>query len=125
MKRFYRTVSVGEAPGGFAVMLDGKPVRTPRKLPFAVDAGVGHLKAALRDVGAEVADADGADQLVLADPGYEIGELVFGRLAGLLMLALVHPIGITGLVHRDLWQGVPAAGDLIQQPVYELLSFPL
>lgn len=36
MKRFYRTVSVGEAPGGFAVMLDGKPVRTPRKLPFAV-----------------------------------------------------------------------------------------
>ena len=36
MKRFYRTVSVGAAPGGFAVMLDGRPVRTPRKLPFAV-----------------------------------------------------------------------------------------
>jgi chaperone required for assembly of F1-ATPase len=36
MKRFYRTVSIGAAADGFAVMLDGKPVRTPRKLPFAV-----------------------------------------------------------------------------------------
>ena len=36
MKRFYRTVAVREAAAGFAVLLDGKPIRTPRKLAFAV-----------------------------------------------------------------------------------------
>ena len=30
-KRFYETVSVGRGEGGFAVLLDGKPVRTPGK----------------------------------------------------------------------------------------------
>jgi chaperone required for assembly of F1-ATPase len=36
-KRFYANVSVGEAPaGGYQVLLDGKPVRTPRKLPLTV-----------------------------------------------------------------------------------------
>ena len=29
MKRFYKEVSVGPADGGFAVLLDGRPVRTP------------------------------------------------------------------------------------------------
>ncbi len=29
MKRFYKDVSVGAAAGGFAVLLDGKPVKTP------------------------------------------------------------------------------------------------
>ena len=29
MKRFYKEVSVGPANGGFAVLLDGRPVRTP------------------------------------------------------------------------------------------------
>ena len=29
MKRFYKDVSVGPAEGGFAVLLDGRPVRTP------------------------------------------------------------------------------------------------
>jgi chaperone required for assembly of F1-ATPase len=36
MRRSYRTVAVSEAAGGFAVMLDGKPIRTPRKLGLAV-----------------------------------------------------------------------------------------
>lgn len=36
MKRFYRTVAVDVGAGGFMVTLDGKPIRTPRKLPFAV-----------------------------------------------------------------------------------------
>jgi chaperone required for assembly of F1-ATPase len=35
-KRFYVTVSVGEADGGFSVLLDGRPVRTPKKLPLVV-----------------------------------------------------------------------------------------
>jgi chaperone required for assembly of F1-ATPase len=29
MKRFYKDVSVGAAAGGFAVLLDGKPIKTP------------------------------------------------------------------------------------------------
>ena len=31
MKRFYKDVSVAPAPGGFAVLLDGKPVKTPAR----------------------------------------------------------------------------------------------
>src|SRR5579883_2354242 len=29
MKRFYKTVSVGPGEGGFTILLDGRPVRTP------------------------------------------------------------------------------------------------
>jgi chaperone required for assembly of F1-ATPase len=31
MKRFYKTVSVAPADGGFAVLLDGKPIQTPAR----------------------------------------------------------------------------------------------
>jgi chaperone required for assembly of F1-ATPase len=41
-KRFYKTVEVAEKPGGFAVLLDNKPVRTPARndllLPTAKSA---------------------------------------------------------------------------------------
>lgn len=36
MKRFYKTVAVTEADGGFSVALDGRPIRTPGRLAFAV-----------------------------------------------------------------------------------------
>jgi chaperone required for assembly of F1-ATPase len=36
MKRFYKEVSVAPAEGGFAVLLDGKPIRTPAKAVLAV-----------------------------------------------------------------------------------------
>jgi len=35
-KRFYKTVSVAEENGSFAVLLDGKPMKTPAKRPFAL-----------------------------------------------------------------------------------------
>lgn len=35
-KRFYREASIGEGAGGFALLLDGKPTRTPAKLPLVV-----------------------------------------------------------------------------------------
>jgi chaperone required for assembly of F1-ATPase len=35
-KRFYQDVTVGPAGSGFAILLDGKPVRTPKKLPLVV-----------------------------------------------------------------------------------------
>jgi chaperone required for assembly of F1-ATPase len=36
-KRFYTAVSVGAASGGgFSILLDGRPVRTPKKLPLTV-----------------------------------------------------------------------------------------
>lgn len=35
-KRFYREVTVDAQPGGFAIHLDGKPVRTPKKRPLIV-----------------------------------------------------------------------------------------
>ncbi len=35
-KRFYKAVTVAPADGHFAILLDGKPVRTPRKLPLRV-----------------------------------------------------------------------------------------
>jgi len=36
VKRFYTSAGVTEAPEGFGVALDGKPVRTPAKRPLAV-----------------------------------------------------------------------------------------
>ncbi len=36
MKRFYKSAGVTEAPEGFGVALDGKPVRTPAKRPLVV-----------------------------------------------------------------------------------------
>ena len=33
--RFYRAAAVGEGPDGFAVLLDGRPVRTPARRPLA------------------------------------------------------------------------------------------
>lgn len=38
-KRFYATVSVEERPGGFVVLLDGKPVRTPGKAVLVLPTG--------------------------------------------------------------------------------------
>jgi chaperone required for assembly of F1-ATPase len=35
-KRFYKEASIGEADGGFAVLLDGKPVNTPAKRKLIV-----------------------------------------------------------------------------------------
>ena len=35
-KRLYKTVSVEKGEGGFAILLDGRPVRTPEKLPLVV-----------------------------------------------------------------------------------------
>ena len=36
VKRFYKDVSVGEADGGFHVLLDTRPVKTPRRAPQTV-----------------------------------------------------------------------------------------
>jgi chaperone required for assembly of F1-ATPase len=35
-RKFYKTVSVAKRPEGFAVLLDGKPVRTPARAEFVV-----------------------------------------------------------------------------------------
>ena len=36
MKRFYDKVAVAPTAAGFAVELDGRPIRTPKKAAFAV-----------------------------------------------------------------------------------------
>ncbi len=36
MKRFFKSAVVAEAAGGYAVLLDGKPIRTPAKAPLIV-----------------------------------------------------------------------------------------
>ena len=35
-RRFYSEVTTGPTEGGFGILLDGKPVRTPAKLPLVV-----------------------------------------------------------------------------------------
>lgn len=57
-KRFYKEVSVGEADGGFTVLLDGRPVRTPAR---------GYLKAPTRAL-AEAMAAEWAAQGQTIDP---------------------------------------------------------
>lgn len=36
MKRFYKSATAGETAGGYTVLLDGKPIRTPAKAPLVV-----------------------------------------------------------------------------------------
>ena len=36
IKRFYKDVSVAEADGGFAVLLDGRPLKTPSRSAYAL-----------------------------------------------------------------------------------------
>jgi chaperone required for assembly of F1-ATPase len=38
VKRFYKTASAAPAEGGYAVLLDGRPLRTPARTPLAVPA---------------------------------------------------------------------------------------
>ena len=37
-KRFFKEVSVGETADGFAILLDGRPVKTPGKRPLVLPA---------------------------------------------------------------------------------------
>ncbi|OAP41935.1 ATPase [Sinorhizobium glycinis] len=57
-KRFYKTVGIAEAEGGgHAVLLDGRPVRTPAKRPLAVPTlKLAELLAAEWDAQAEIID---------------------------------------------------------------------
>jgi chaperone required for assembly of F1-ATPase len=47
MKRFYKEVSVAPGEGGFQVLLDGRPVRTPAGRPLALPTGT--LAAAIAE----------------------------------------------------------------------------
>ena len=48
MKRFYKDVTIGQAEGGFRILLDGKPVRTPARNTLLLPT-----EALARAVGAE------------------------------------------------------------------------
>ena len=56
-KRFYKDVGVAQAPEGFAVTLDGRPVRTPARRPLAAPTRpLGEALAAEWDAQAGVVD---------------------------------------------------------------------
>ena len=59
MKRFYATVDLAEIAGGWTVALDGKPIKTPAKLPFAAPTRAMAEAAAAEwgEQGAEIAPA--------------------------------------------------------------------
>lgn len=66
-KRFYRAVSVVRREGGFEIALDGRPVRTPGKRPFAVPSeGLAAAIAAEWDAQGERLDAETMPLLYLA-----------------------------------------------------------
>lgn len=67
-KRFYKTVEVAEADGGFRVLLDGKPVRTPGRafLVLPTEAAA-HLVADEFDAQAEILDIAAMPVLRLAN----------------------------------------------------------
>lgn len=57
-KRFYTTVAIGEQPGGFGLLLDGRSVRTPAKSLLAVeDRGLAEAMAAEWSAQGDVIDA--------------------------------------------------------------------
>ena len=56
-KRFYKDVSVGETPEGFAILLDGRSVKTPAKRALMLPTrAAADLVAAEWDAQAEVID---------------------------------------------------------------------
>jgi chaperone required for assembly of F1-ATPase len=56
-KRFYKAVGVADGPEGFAVVLDGRPVRTPARRPLAApNRALGEALAAEWEAQAEVID---------------------------------------------------------------------
>ena len=56
-RRFYREAAVAELEGGFAVLLDGKPVRTPARRPLAAPTrALGEALAAEWEAQSEVVD---------------------------------------------------------------------
>jgi chaperone required for assembly of F1-ATPase len=56
MKRFYKEVSVAPAEGGFGVLLDGKPVKTPARhaLTLPTETLASAIAAEWREQGAEI-----------------------------------------------------------------------
>ena len=60
MKRFYKTVSVAPAEGGFAVLLDGKRVQTPARAKLVLPT-----EAMARAIAAEW-DSQGEDVIATA-----------------------------------------------------------
>lgn len=56
-KRFYKAASAGERDGAFALLLDGRPARTPAKFPLAFpNAGIAEAVAAEWDAQVEIID---------------------------------------------------------------------
>jgi chaperone required for assembly of F1-ATPase len=56
MKRFYKDVSIAPAEGGFAVLLDGKPVKTPARhaLTLPTETLASAIAAEWREQGTEI-----------------------------------------------------------------------
>jgi len=90
VRRFWKEVSIVAEPGGHAIKLDGKPVRTPFRAPLAV--GSATLAAALADEWRGVVDqidpqlmpltglANAAIDIVSADPArFAAGLAAYGE----------------------------------------------
>ncbi len=84
MKRFWTEVSVVEADGDFGVALDGKPLKTPAKVPLTVPTrALADAIAAEWDTASETIDPRAMPMTGLANAAVDrgIGEMVAGVVA--------------------------------------------
>ena len=57
-KRFYAEASVAERDGGFALLLDGRPARTPARRPLALPSARATVLRAFLNHGSRHYDSD-------------------------------------------------------------------
>lgn len=112
-RRFYRTVEVAARDGGFAILLDGKPARTPAQGPFlSPTRGLADAIAAEWDVQEKTIEPLSMPLWVLVSSAlYDVvqaRERVLENVAGfartdLLCYRATHPADLIAL-QRERWQ---------------------
>ena len=83
MKRFYKQVAVTPTANGFAIELDGRPIRTPKKSAFAVPGEA--VAAAVAEEWSEQGD----EILPESMPLLRLANTAIDMIAGQVMAALI------------------------------------
>jgi len=111
MKRFYKQVAAEAADGGFAIRLDDRPVRTPKRAPLALPtSALAHAVAAEWDAQGDDVDprsmpltglSNAAIDHVMPDPAGFIATIAAYAETDLLCYRAEHPDSLVALQARS------------------------
>lgn len=102
MKRFYKDASVAAVDGGFGVVLDGKPVRTPAKATLVIP------RSALAEAVADEWDAQGEEVDPNSMPLMRLACTAIDRVAGEREAVIGETAGFGGSDLLCYWAEYPA-----------------